>query len=266
MTRKDAGSRIIVALDVDNVIKATGLVTMLKGKVRGFKIGFEFILSVFTTLVTADYDDALTALEDLRDLFGELVGTDFMDCKLADIGNTVKGAATALTRLRPLMFNMHAFAGKAAMKAAREAIDTTAAKLDLQRKPLLLAVTLLTTLGEEDLVDLGLKPEGVEEPYRLKLVVRYAKLAQECGCDGVIASPLEVAAIREACGPDFLIYTPGVRLPGSAKQEQKAVATPGNSISGGANGIVVGRDITAAQDPLAAVELIIDNIIEACQD
>jgi orotidine-5'-phosphate decarboxylase len=129
--------------------------------------------------------------------------------------------------------------------------------LNLESKPLLLAVTVLTSLDDTDLEELGF-PEGI---IRLDLVSRYAALAQDCGCDGVIASPLEVAAIRATCGPDFKIFTPGVRLPGSDKQDQKAVASPGKSIRDGANGVIIGRDITAAADPAAALELVVDDIL-----
>lgn len=110
---------------------------------------------------------------------------------------------------------------------------------------------------------LGFESDESNNPIRPGLVVRYAKLAQSCGCDGVIASPLEVSAIRAACGPNFLIYTPGVRLPGSEKQDQVAVGTPGGSIRDGANGVVVGRDITGAKDPVAATERVVDNILAA---
>jgi len=160
---------------------------------------------------------------------------------------------------------MHAFAGPKAMKAAREAVDNMANELNLERKPLLLAVTVLTSLDETDLVSLGFMPNGVGDPIRPGLVVRYAKLAQDSGCDGVIASPLEVTAIREVCGPDFKIFTPGVRLPGSSQQDQKAVGTPGGSIRAGANGVIIGRDITGAADPVAALERVVDNIVEAFQ-
>jgi len=262
MTREEAGSRIIVALDVDDVGKATRLVDMLKGKVGGFKIGFEFIYSMFARLLTAEYDDAEQLLADLRELFVAFDHGEFLDGKIADIPNTIKGAVRAICRLRPMMFNMHAFAGKAAMLAARTTIDEVFNIMEICGKPLLLAVTVLTSIEESDLVDLGLKPEDAKTLYRPDLVVRYAKLAQNCGCDGVIASPREVKAIRKACGPNFLIYTPSVRLPGSDTHDQKNVATPGASILDGATGVIIGRDITGAEDPVAAVERVVDNILQ----
>ncbi len=121
---------------------------------------------------------------------------------------------------------------------------------------------MLTSLGESELVELGLKNQEDTEPRRLEIVVRWAKFAQQNGCDGVIASPLEVVAIRQACGPDFLIFTPGVRLPGSQIHDQKNVATPGQAILWGASGVVVGRDITGAKDPVAAAKLVVQNILE----
>jgi len=262
MTRKDAGSRIIVALDVDNVRKATKLVTLLKGEVGGFKIGFEFIYSMLATLVTANFGDAHAALNELRMLFEAFDHSEFLDGKIADIPNTIAGAVRAICQLQPMMFNMHAFAGSKAMLEARKTLSEVFSKIGMGERPLLLAVTLLTSIDEDGLVELGLKPEDATTPYRTDLVTRYAKLAHDRDCDGVIASPLEVEAIRQACGKNFLIYTPGVRLPGSAKHDQKNVATPGYSIHNGTTGVIIGRDITGAEDPAAAVELVIDNILQ----
>lgn len=262
MTTQGARSCVIVALDVNDVEKAIELVAKLKGYVGGFKIGFEFIYSMFTSLIMSQHSLAHHTLDRLRTLFLAFNNQEFVDGKIADIGNTVAGSSKAICRLQPLMFNVHAFAGPPALKAARQAVDEISAQLGLKEKPLLIAVTLLTSLGEEDLVALGLKDEKDTEPRRLEIVVRLAKLAQTHGCDGVIASPLEVKAIREACGPLFLIYTPGVRLPGSSKQDQKAVSTPGNSIRDGANGVVVGRDITGAEDVVDAAERVAANILE----
>jgi len=266
MNREDAQSRVIVALDVNNVEKAIQLVAKLKPYVGGFKVGFEFLYSMFVSLVTANQETALQTLIQLRTLFSGFNNQEFVDGKIADIGNTVAGASKAICRLNPLMFNIHAFAGSPAIKAARKAVDEMSAELGLERKPLLIAVTLLTSLDEEHLVELGLKNEQDDTPRRLEIVVRLARLAQTHGCDGVIASPLEVSAIRAACGPDFLIYTPGVRLPGSDKQDQKAVNTPGASISDGANGVVVGRDITGAEDVVAAAERVAANILETVNE
>ncbi len=262
MTRHKAQSRVIVALDVSEVGKAQMLVSSLQGKVGGFKVGFEFIYSMFTALMMLEFEDSVSLLCSLRKLIQSFNGGEFVDCKLADIPNTVSGAVKAICGLQPLMLNMHAFAGHEAMKAARAAIDQMTYSLNIERKPLLLAVTLLTSIGEQDLVELGMKSEENKEPRRLEFVVRYAKLAQSCGCDGVIASPLEVSAIRVACGPNFKIFTPGVRMPGSNNQDQKAVATPGESIRDGADGVIVGRDITGAKDPAVAAALVINNILE----
>lgn len=262
MTREDARKRIIVALDVSDVERALELVTKLKGKVGGFKIGFEFIYSMFAKLVTSPEKTAHQILDQLRTLFAAFENQEFLDGKIADIGATVAGACKAICRLHPLMFNVHTFAGAPALIAARKTVDDMVDVLYFEPKPLILAVTILTSLGEDDLVQLGLKSEDDTTPRRLEIVVRLAKLAQTHGCDGVIASPLEVSAIRTACGSDFLIYTPGVRLPGSSKDDQVAVSTPGKSIRDGATGVIVGRDITGAEDVVAAAELVATNIVE----
>lgn len=264
MTRDEARAKICVALDVNDVDKARALRDVLKGKVGGFKIGFEFMYSLLVTLLTTDYGAAHDTLEKARMFFGSLKSLLFFDCKIADIPNTVAGAARAITEFKPLMFNMHAFAGGSAIAAARTALDETSSRLRLKTKPLLFVVTLLTSLDEVDLQELGLKPENLDNTnkFRLKLVVRYATLAKAKGADGVIASPLEIEAIREACGPNFLIYTPGIRMPTSSTGDQKAVGTPGFAIAKGADGLVIGRDITASDDPAAAVEKIIDNMLQ----
>jgi orotidine-5'-phosphate decarboxylase len=221
---------------------------------------------MFVTLMTSTFEDSVSLLCSLRKFFSAFAGNGFLDGKIADIPNTVAGAVRAICRLQPLMFNMHAFAGPSAMKVARKTVDEMSSTLNLERKPLLLAVTVLTSLGELDLTALGFMPEETGDPIRPELVVRYAKLAQQCGCDGVIASPLEVLAIREACGPNFLIYTPGVRLPDSSKGDQVAVSTPGNSIRDGATGVVVGRDITGAENVVAAAERVVDNILDTLRE
>jgi orotidine-5'-phosphate decarboxylase len=261
MTREDAQKRIIVALDVDSTEKAYNLVAKLEGKVGGFKIGFEFLYSILATLIVSEYKFAHKVLDELRELFAIFDHHEFIDCKLADIPNTIKGAVRALCMLKPLMFDMHVFAGPKAMKEARQTIDTMFDMSGTNNKPKLLAVTFLTSIEEEDFVTLGIKSKNVKGPYRLNYVINYAELAQKCGCDGVIASPLEVNGIRTVCGPDFLIYTPGIRLPGAKHHDQKNVATPGAAIRNGATGVVVGRDITAAEDPVAATEMVVDNIM-----
>ncbi len=260
ISRESLRKNIIVALDVSSVDAAFDYYESLNGKVGGFKLGFEFFYSTLVNLVTNP--DSKKAHEDLdltRHFFKTLAGTPFGDVKLCDIPETVKKALQNLLKLNLLMFNVHAWGGKPMMKAARAVVDEFASANPEKPKPLLLAVTVLTSMDNNDLEDIGLPEE-----YRVPMVQSLAKAAYECNCDGVIASAKDTKAIREVV-PDtkFKIFTPGVRLPGSAKHDQKAVTTPGEAIRNGAAGVIIGRDITGAEDPVAAVEKIIDNIIEA---
>jgi orotidine-5'-phosphate decarboxylase len=263
ITREDVKKKIIVALDVSSVDAAFNLYGALHGKVGGFKLGFEFFYSTLVNLVTNP--DGKAAHEDLdlaRHFFRTVAGTPFCDVKLCDIPETVKKALKNLLKLEPLMFNVHAWGGPAMMKTARAVVDEFAAQNPQAPKPLLLAVTVLTSMDNSDLEDIGL-PVG----YRIPMVKSLAKAAYECGCDGVIASAQDLAAIREVVpDTDFKIFTPGIRMASSAKHDQKAVTTPGEAIKDGATGIIIGRDVTGAYDPAAAVEEIINNILEtACQ-
>ena len=263
MTRDEARAKIFIALDVDHVDKAIGLANKLRGKVGGFKVGLEFIFSLFVTMVSGESLEAARTFGSARKLFALFENSEFLDGKFDDIGNTVAGATTAVCKLEPLMFNVHTTAGRPAMEAARKAVNTFAAANQLKRKPLLFGVTILTNLDEKHLAEIGLKDKDDAENRRLEIVVERALLAQDSGCDGVIASPKEVSAIREACSPDFLICTPAVRLPGADQQDQKNVGTPGGSLAAGASSIVCGREVTQSEDPAAMVERIIDNILES---
>lgn len=264
MTREEAGKKIIVALDVDSPEKAIHLALVLQGLVGGFKIGLELIFHLFMTMMTGRPDQAERAYNKGRLLFGRIGSRLFLDVKLNDIPNTVRAASREICSGQPLMFNVHANSGPAGLKAAREAIDDTCTRLGFKQKPLLLAVTWLTSLGPEDMGTIGLECEiGEKYPNRLDHVLNLAELSQESICDGVIASPLEIQAIRADCGINFPIYTPGVRLPGSSKHDQKNIATPGQAIVWGADGVIIGRDISTAEDPVASANLVIDNILEA---
>lgn len=173
----------------------------------------------------------------------------FYDAKLHDIPNTVAGAMRAALHWRPWMINVHASGGAAMMRAAAETARAAA------EPPLVVAVTVLTSIGAQQLRDeLGVAHAPAEQ------VVRLARLAQDCGLDGVVASPLEAAAIRAACGPEFLIVTPGVRPAGAASDDQSRVATPRAAIAAGADFLVVGRPITAAADPVAAARAVAEEL------
>ena len=173
----------------------------------------------------------------------------FYDAKFHDIPNTVAGAVRAASRYRPWMLNIHASGGRAMMEAAVEAAHQS------EEPPLVIAVTVLTSLDQSVLSDeLGVTRLLSDH------VVALAKAAQQAGCDGVVASPREIASIKAACGRDFLVVTPGVRPAGSAIGDQKRVTTPCEAVTAGANYIVIGRPITAAPDPAAALRAVLEEI------
>jgi orotidine-5'-phosphate decarboxylase len=230
--------RILVAVDTPDLIQALRWTDQLQGRVGGFKLGLEFLHAAGPAGVHA-----------VQAAGAERI---FLDTKLSDIPNTVAGAVRSVGRLRPWMLNVHAMAGPAAMRAAREA----AAELG-EARPLVVAVTVLTSLDEAALSAIGIQGSPREA------VVRLALLAQECGLDGVVASPREVAAIREACGREFLTVIPGVRPAGADTHDQARVATPAAAILAGADYLVVGRAITDAGDPALAAEGIAAEIAAA---
>ena len=213
----------------------------LQGRVGMFKVGLESYTAEGPALVRY-----LLAQ-------GERV---FLDLKFHDIPNTVAGAAREATLKGVSMFNVHAAGGpamiEAAVKASQDASTQTA-----EPRPLVLAVTALTSLDEAVMREIGWsdKPEEV--------VLRLAKMAEKAGADGVVASPREVRSIREACGEDFVIVTPGIRPQGSAAGDQSRIATPEAAIRAGADYLVVGRPITAASDPAKAAEAILTEIEQA---
>jgi orotidine-5'-phosphate decarboxylase len=223
---------ILIALDVDTAAEAHALADRLRGTVAGFKIN--------THLYTGTGPDVVRTFVERGDRV-------FLDLKFHDIPNTVAGAVSAAAALGVWMVNVHASGGPAMLAAARSAADQTAERYS-QPAPLLIAVTVLTSLDAATLQLLGV----AESP--LSHVVRLARLAQDAGLDGVVASPHEVTEIRRACGPDFVIVTPGIRG-GSATtgpDDQQRTATPAGAIAAGSSYLVIGRPITAAADPRAA--------------
>lgn len=231
--------RLIVALDVDSLDDARSLANRLRGWVGGFKIGSRLFTSHGPAFVE------------------ELVGQGdriFLDLKFHDIPNTVAGAVAAATRLGVWMVNVHASGGAGMMRAARAAADEESATTGTQ-PPLLIAVTVLTSTDQETLARTGV-PGSIEDQ-----VERLALLAQESAFDGVVASPQEIARLRERCDPRFTIVTPGIRGADDAKGDQHRTATAAGALSAGANYIVVGRPIIAAPDPRAAAE----RIAEECR-
>jgi orotidine-5'-phosphate decarboxylase len=234
-----ARARLIVALDLSSADRAAQMAERLRGRVGLFKIGSELFGAEGPVL--ARY---LTAR-------GEGV---FLDLKFHDIPNTVRGAAREASQLGVRMFNVHASGGLRMMQAAREgALEARDGKSGKTR-PMILAVTVLTSLTGEDLHEIGIagSPEEV--------VVRWARLAQSAGLDGVVASAQEAAVVRQACGPRFVIVTPGIRPAASIPNDQARISTPEEAIRAGADYLVVGRPITAAEEPEAAAEAIVAEI------
>jgi orotidine-5'-phosphate decarboxylase len=236
MTRDEARSKIIFALDVPTFAEAQHWASTLAGQVGMFKVGKQ--------LFTAHGPDIVRMV---RDSGGEV----FLDLKYHDIPNTVAMASLEAARLGAKLINLHALGGYEMMAKTMETLDRAFTGGDRSR---VLAVTILTSSTGETLREVG-----IEIPVP-EMVVRLARLAQRAGIDGVVASPLEVGLIREACGPDFLIVTPGVRPSFAAVDDQKRIMTPGEAVRAGADYLVIGRPISAAKEPLAAVEAIVQEI------
>jgi orotidine-5'-phosphate decarboxylase len=223
----DARDRLIVALDVETVEAARALVATLGDAISFYKIGMELA-----------YGGGLTLAQELKDS-GKRV---FIDLKLHDIGATVERATRQIARMGMDFLTVHAY--PQTMAAARAGAG------DLK----LLAVTVMTSYDDADLEEAGYA-YGVAD-----LVARRARQAKSAGIDGLILSPLELATIRAAVGPDMLLVTPGVRPAGADAGDQKRVMTPAQAIAASANHIVVGRPITRAADPRGAAQAIVAEI------
>jgi orotidine-5'-phosphate decarboxylase len=221
--------KIIVALDYPVASQALALVDRLDPRRCALKVGKELFTRAGPPLVEA------------------LVGRDFrifLDLKFHDIPNTVAAACDAAADLGVWMVNLHASGGRRMMEAARERLAAR------PQAPLLIAVTVLTSLGREDLTEIGCP----DEP--LTRVLRLARLASAAGLAGVVCSPREAAAVRAELGPGFVLVTPGVRPAGAAVGDQRRVMTPREAMGAGADYLVIGRPIIAADDPLGALAAI----------
>lgn len=226
--------RIFVALDFPDAAAALALAARLDPAQCGVKVGKE--------LFTAAGPDFV------RTLVGRGFPV-FLDLKYHDIPNTAAGACAAATRLGVAMLNVHASGGGAMLRAAREAVARTAAEVG-RPAPLLIAVTVLTSLSDADVREVGFADDAAS------LVLRLARLTRDCGLDGVVCSAQEAPALRAACGPDFKLVTPGIRLAGAAADDQVRIVTPAAAMAAGADYLVIGRPITQAPDPSAVLHAI----------
>ncbi len=237
-----ARDRIVLALDVDTKEKAISLVRELAEYVGVFKVGMQLYNSVGPDIVKE---------------INELSGKVFVDLKFHDIPNTVASAGRVMARLGCHMFNVHAAGGREMMQSLVKELKQESELLG-QPEPITLAVTVLTSINQEQLVqEMFIKDMQIKD-----LVVRWAIMAQECGINGVVCSPQEITAIRQACGPDFKIVTPGIRPAWSEANDQKRITTPRQALDMGADYMVIGRPIVKAADPAAAAQRIIDELEE----
>ena len=229
---------IFCPLDTPSLETAKDWAGKLAGHVGGMKIGLEYF--------NAQGPQGVKAIT-------EMGMPLFLDLKFHDIPNTVAGAIAAATPLAPYMMNVHAAGGPAMMKAAGQAAAETSRSLGITR-PLIIAVTVLTSLDDDDLTAIGVSGNTLDQ------VVRLAKLSQACDLDGVVCSSHEIAAIREACGPDFKLVVPGIRPAGADVADQKRIMTPPDAARAGANHLVIGRPITQAPDPVIAAQQINESL------
>lgn len=222
------GNPVFCALDTTDETRAVTLAQTLKGAVGGLKIGMEF----FNANGPAGFRKVAEAGQPI-----------FLDLKLHDIPNTVAGGIRAVLPLKPAIVNVHASGGPAMMRAAAEAAAEAGDK-----RPLVIAVTVLTSMDASDLAAIGVSGNPRDQ------VLRLASLARDCGLDGVVCSAHEIEPLRAELGPDFKLIVPGIRPAGAAVADQKRVMTPEEALALGADVLVIGRPITGAADPRRAAE------------
>ena len=227
-----ARDRLCIALDYPTGEETLEAARRFGPRVGWLKVGLEAFVSEGPSLVAQIAESARV----------------FLDLKFHDIPNTVAGAVAAAARSGASLLNVHAAGGREMLLAARHALP------EGTQRPMLVAVTLLTSIDAKALADLPMAghPEGIAR--------RLAVLAKECGLDGVVCSAADLPLIRAACGPDFLTVVPGIRPAGSQAADQKRIATPRQALDAGADLLVVGRPVTAAPDPAAALEALLEEI------
>lgn len=218
---------VIVALDYAAAAPALDLAGRLSPELCRLKVGKELFTHCGPQLVEQLHSKGFDV---------------FLDLKFHDIPNTVAGAVHAASELGVWMVNVHAGGGRRMMEAAARALQ------GFSRKPLLIGVTVLTSLSDEDLLELGYTESPRER------VLRLAALAADSGLDGVVCSAMEATALRQARGEGFCLVTPGIRLAGDAAGDQRRVVTPADAVSMGSDYLVIGRSVTGAADPLAALQ------------
>lgn len=231
----DVRERMIVALDFPTMAEVRQILSILQGHIRYVKVGMELAYAEGPYIVNYLKDQGLKV---------------FLDLKVHDIPNTAKGAMKSLARLGMDMVNVHAAGGLAMMEAAREGLEQGG--VAGSPRPLLIGVTMLTSTGKETMNNELLIPGEVEEA-----VVHYATLTKQAGLDGVVASPLEVPLIKKALGESFLTVTPGIRPLGADLDDQTRITTPEQAFRMGSDYLVIGRAVTAANDPVQAWESIV---------
>lgn len=227
----DSDSKIIVALDYSNEEKALEFVSKVTPDLCKLKIGKELFTAAGPRFVEKIVEKNFDV---------------FLDLKFHDIPNTVMKACNAASELGVWMVNVHALGGKTMMQAAKEGVNNSSTKL--------IAVTILTSMGQDDLSQIGIQAPVQEQ------VVNLASLANEAGLDGVVCSAKEVSVLRQSLGNDFLLVTPGIRPKGNETSDQKRVMTPAEAVNAGSSYLVIGRPITQSDSPIATLESILSEI------
>jgi len=230
--------RIIFALDVGDFESARNWVDRLKGRVGWFKIGLELFTATGPDIVKAVKDSGIKC---------------FLDLKFHDIPNTVAGAVRSAVKTGADMMTVHLSGGRAMLQAAQDAAGDESGRLGL-RRPLIVGVSVLTSLGSDDMADIGVGRTPADQ------VIHLARLASSCRLGGMVCSADDLSHIRQQVPAELMLVTPGIRPGGSQTGDQKRVATPSSALKAGADLLVIGRPISGAPDPVKAVEQIVEEL------